>query len=171
MLLDQHAAHERIYYEQLRRAAGGRRIPAQALLVPETVELSFGEAAALEPLVARLAGCGLEIEPFGGTTFAVKTVPAFMTGKPLQALLREIAEKAVESGSEGGLDEALDRGLKLMACHGAVRGRQRLSETELRTLLTQLDGCEQPHHCPHGRPTWILIDLRELEKRFGRITG
>jgi DNA mismatch repair protein MutL len=170
VLIDQHAAHERIYYEKLRQAAWGRRIPAQTLLVPETVELSFGEAAALEPLVARLAGCGLEIEPFGGTTFAVKTVPAFMTGKPLQALLREIAEKAAESGSGGGLDEALDRGLKLMACHGAVRGRQRLSETELRTLLTQLDGCEQPHHCPHGRPTWIFIDLRELEKRFGRIT-
>ena len=170
VLIDQHAAHERVHYEELCRAATGRRFPAQGLLMPETVDLGFGEAAALEPLVDRLAGCGLEIEPFGGTTFVVKTVPAFLSGQPMKPLLRRIAEQAAETGS-GGLDTVVDNSLKLMACHNAVRGHQRLSEAELKTLLTQLDGCEQPHHCPHGRPTWILIDLRELEKRFGRIVS
>ncbi len=171
VLIDQHAAHERVHYEQLCRAAAGRRAPAQALLMPEAVDLGFGEAAALEPLVDRLAGCGLEIEPFGGTTFVVKTVPAFLSGQPMEPLLRRIAEQAAETGSGGGLDVVIDNSLKLMACHNAVRGRQRLSEAELKALLPQLDACEQPHHCPHGRPTWILIDLRELEKRFGRIVS
>jgi DNA mismatch repair protein MutL len=171
VLIDQHAAHERIYYEQLSKAAAGRRPPAQTLLMPETVEVGFGEAAALEPLVAHLVQCGLEVEPFGGTTFAVKAVPAFLAGRPIEPLLRQIAEQAAETGSGGGLDALVDNSLKLMACHGAVRGRQHLSETELKALLAQLDDCDQPHHCPHGRPTWILIDLRELDKRFGRTTG
>ena len=171
VILDQHAACERIYYEQLRRAMTGRPTPAQALLIPETVDLGFREAAALEPLIERLAGCGLEIEPFGGTTFAVKTVPAFLTGQPLRPLLQEIGEQAVETGSGDGLEAVFDHSLKLMACHGAVRGNQRLSETELKALLVQLDACDCPGHCPHGRPTWIQISLRDLEKRFGRITG
>ena len=171
VIIDQHAAHERIYYEQLRRAADAHRAPAQALLIPETVDLGFREAAALEPLIDRLCGCGLEIEPFGGNTFAVKTIPAFMTGRPVQPLLQEIAEQAAETGSGDGMDAALDRTLKLMACHGAVRGNQRLSETELKALFVQLDACDHPDHCPHGRPTWIQVNLRELEKRFGRIAG
>jgi DNA mismatch repair protein MutL len=172
VIIDQHAAHERVYYEALRRRlAEHGPAPAQVLLVPETVELGFREAEALERLASGLAACGLEIEPFGGTTFVVKTIPSFVSGGRLAKLLRAIAEDAVETGFGEGLAAALDSSLKLVACHGAIRGHQRLSEAEIKALLQQLDACENPSFCPHGRPTWIQFSLRELEKRFGRIVG
>ncbi len=170
VIIDQHAAHERIYYEQLKRRIAERgTAPAQALLLPEPVELGFAEAEALARLVSGLAACGLEVEPFGGTTVVVKTVPAFLSGGSLADLVRAIAAQAVESGFGDGMEAALDRSLKLVACHGAIRGHQRLAEAQLRALLRQLDACETPSFCPHGRPTWIQFSLRELEKRFGRI--
>jgi len=172
VIIDQHAAHERVYYETLRRRLGDRKpAPAQVLLMPETVELGFREAEAIQRLAGGLAACGLEIEPFGGNSFVVKTIPAFVSGGRLAELLRAIAEEAVETGFGEGLDTALDRSLKLVACHGAIRGHQRLSEAEIRALLEQLDTCENPSFCPHGRPTWIQFSLKELEKRFGRIAG
>lgn len=172
VILDQHAAHERVYYETLRRRLAHRKpAPAQVLLMPETVELSFREAEALERLAPGLAACGLEIEPFGGTTFVVKTIPGFVSGGRLAELVRAIAEETVETGFGEGLEAALDRSLKLVACHGAIRGHQRLSEVEIKALLEQLDTCENPSFCPHGRPTWIQFSLKELEKRFGRIAG
>jgi DNA mismatch repair protein MutL len=172
VIIDQHAAHERVYYETLRRRLADRGpAPAQVLLMPETVELGFREAEALQRLAGGLAACGLEIEPFGGTTFVIKTMPAFVSGGRLADLLRAIAEESVETGFGDGLEAALDRSLKLVACHGAIRGRHRLSEPEITALLQQLDACENPSFCPHGRPTWIQFSLRELEKRFGRIVG
>jgi DNA mismatch repair protein MutL len=172
VIIDQHAAHERVYYEALRRRLAEQgHAPAQVLLVPETVELGFREAEALERLAGGLAACGLEIEPFGGATFVVKTIPSFVSGGRLAELLRAIAEEAVETGFGEGLEAALDSSLKLVACHGAIRGHQRLSEAEIKALLQQLDTCENPSFCPHGRPTWIQFSLRDLEKRFGRIVG
>lgn len=172
VIIDQHAAHERVYYETLRQRLADRGpAPAQVLLMPETVELGFREAEALQRLAAGLATCGLEIEPFGGTTFVIKTIPSFVSGGGLTDLVRSIAEEAVATGFGEGLTPALDRSLKLVACHGAIRGHQRLLEVEIRALLQQLDTCENPSFCPHGRPTWIQFSLRELEKRFGRIVG
>jgi DNA mismatch repair protein MutL len=168
ILIDQHAAHERIVFEAL----GGRggRPESQRLLLPETLELGFAEARVLEQLVDELAALGLEIEPFGGTTFAVKAVPALLGGTDAAGLVRGLAEHCAEIGLNAGLDKIMTSCRMVMACHTAVRANQRLADAEVRRLLEALDRCENPSHCPHGRPTWIRWTLGDLEKRFGRTT-
>jgi DNA mismatch repair protein MutL len=166
ILIDQHAAHERIVYEHLSRPGG--RPEAQQLLVPETVELSFSEAEMLAKLLPGLDDMGLEIEAFGGTTFAVKAVPSILSSHDTGRLVRELAERSVEIGLGTGLERIMEECCMVMACHRAVRANQRLDDTQIRHLLAGLDGCRTPSHCPHGRPTWIRWTLRDLEKLFGR---
>lgn len=169
ILIDQHAAHERIVYERLGRQVGS--VESQRLLMPETVELSFAEAEALNLLTPRLGEMGLEIEPFGGTTFVVKAVPVMLNDRPIEQVVRALAEKAVETGQEAGLEKALDACRMVMACHNAVRAKQHLAPPQITRMLAELDQCDNPSHCPHGRPTWIRYTLRDLEKAFGRIAG
>jgi DNA mismatch repair protein MutL len=166
ILIDQHAAHERIVYEALGQRAG--RIEAQHLLLPETVELSFGEAALLTELIPGLAALGLEIEPFGGNTFVVKSLPTLLGEQSAEGLVRALVEHGLETGLANSLDRVMDECRRVMACHRAVRANQRLNETQIRHLLLQMDHCPNAAHCPHGRPTWICWTLRELEKAFGR---
>jgi DNA mismatch repair protein MutL len=168
-VIDQHAAHERILYETLRRRSDTHQPPAQRLLVPETVELGYREAGILEGLLEGFVPLGLEIEPFGTNTFVVRAVPALLAGREIQPLIRDIVERLAAEGGGGGPESALDESIKLMACHGAIRARQALDEKQIRGLLAQLDACENPSHCPHGRPTWLKWGVRELEKAFNRI--
>jgi DNA mismatch repair protein MutL len=169
ILIDQHAAHERIVYEELKQGAG--RIDAQRLLMPETVELGFAEAQLLEQLAPQLNRMGLELEPFGGNTFVVKTVPVVLDDRDITGIVVEIADRASRIGMAAGLDRILDECRMVMACHNAVRAHQRLSPEQIAHMLARLDRCENPSHCPHGRPTWIHFSLNELEKRFKRIIG
>jgi len=169
ILIDQHAAHERILFERFSDRATHSPNVAQRLLVPESVELGYREAGVLEKLIPDLAELGLEIEPFGGNTFLVKSVPPLLAEREVKPLLVEIVEKIVEVGSSSGLAEKLDECRMVMACHGAIRANQALSEAQINGLLAQLDECRNPSHCPHGRPTWIRWDLRTLEKSFKRI--
>ncbi len=166
VVIDQHAAHERIVYERLKSSAG--RIESQRLLVPETVELGFAEAQVLEVLIDRLDAMGFEIEPFGGTTFVVKSVPVMLDGRDVGRIITELAEKAAEIGLASGLEKVLDECRMVMACHNAVRANQRLTGEQTRQMLQQLDRCEDPSHCPHGRPTWIQWTVGDLEKAFKR---
>ena len=169
VLIDQHAAHERIYFEQLKRSHADHQSAAQKLLVPETIELNFSEAETLGRMAADLTSLGLEIEPFGKNTFVIKSVPALLSGRDVKPLIHEIVEKAAAEGYSPGLKDALDQCRMVMACHGALRANQALSQEQIRKLLEQLDACENPSHCPHGRPTWIRWDLATLEKSFKRI--
>lgn len=169
VIIDQHAAHERIFYEQLHRRRQTANAAAQKLIVPETVELGHGEAALLESLRNALAPLGFEIEPFGGTTYAVKAAPVMLVQGEIGPVIREILEKVRAGGGDPDLEQVLDDSVKIMACHGAIRARQTLDERQIRRLLQQLDECENPSHCPHGRPTWIRWTERELEKAFGRL--
>ena len=169
ILIDQHAAHERILFERFSERATHSPIAAQRLLVPESVELGYREAGVLEKLIPDLAELGLDVEPFGGNTFVVKSVPPLLAEREVKPLLVEIVEKMVEIGSSAGLAEMLAECRMLMACHGAIRANQALSEAQLKGLLTQLDECRNPSHCPHGRPTWIRWDIQTLEKSFKRI--
>jgi DNA mismatch repair ATPase MutL len=169
MLIDQHAAHERILFEQFSAREIDSQKSAQRLLVPETFELGYREAGVLEKLMPELRAMGLDIEAFGGSTFVVKAVPLFLTGREIKPLVTEIVEKIVEIGSSSGLSGMLDESRMIMACHGAIRAGQALSEKQIKGLLEQLDECRNPSHCPHGRPTWIRWDLRNLEKSFKRI--
>jgi DNA mismatch repair protein MutL len=169
VLIDHHAAHERILYEQLRRRAAGQPAAAQKLLVPETLELNFSEAEILGGMMADLKALGLEIEPFGKNTFVVKAVPPLLAGRDVRPLIYEIVEKTAAAGDSPGLKAVLDECRRVMACHGAMRANQTLDGQQIRKLLQQLDECENPSHCPHGRPTWVRWDLDFLEKSFKRV--
>jgi DNA mismatch repair protein MutL len=169
ILIDQHAAHERILFERFSARSDDPQHPAQRLLVPETIELGYREAGVLDKLIPELSALGLDIEPFGGNTFVIKAVPVLLADQKIKPLVFEIVEKMVEIGSAPGLAEALDKCRMVMACHGAIRANKALSDPQIKGLLNQLDACHNPSHCPHGRPTWICWDIANLEKSFKRI--
>jgi DNA mismatch repair protein MutL len=169
MLIDQHAAHERIVFEQLKRRADDRGPTVQRLLVPETIDLGFREARILEKLTPELDRYGLEIEPFGGNTFVVKAVPTLLDSGDIPALVTEIVEKTAQIGVDAEMETIMDECLKVMACHHAIRAHQQLIPVQINAMLAQLDVCDNPSHCPHGRPIWIQWHLKDLEKQFRRI--
>jgi DNA mismatch repair protein MutL len=166
VIIDQHAAHERIVYEEFKARSG--RIDSQRLLMPETVELGFEEAHILEALIPRLDALGLELEPFGGTTFVVKSIPVLLDDRQIGRIIVELVEKAAETGLENDPEMVLDTCRMVMACHNAVRANQRLHTEQITRMLEQLDRCQDPDHCPHGRPTWINWSVKDLEKAFLR---
>ncbi len=166
VIIDQHAAHERIVYEALKSRSD--RIHSQRLIMPETVELGFEEARILENLIPRLDDLGLELEPFGGTTFVVKSIPVLLDDRRIGPIVTELVEKAAEIGLESDPEMVLDACRMVMACHNAVRANQRLHTEQITRMLEQLDRCQEPDHCPHGRPTWIRWSETDLEKAFLR---
>jgi DNA mismatch repair protein MutL len=123
----------------------------------------------LEKLIPGLAEFGLEIEPFGGCTFAIKSAPAIISHREIKPLVLEIVDKIEDIGFSEGIEHTLDNCLILMACHGSIRAGQALSEGEMKALVDQLECCENTQHCPHGRPIKISWPLDELEKKFKRI--
>ncbi|MDF1592843.1 MAG: DNA mismatch repair endonuclease MutL [Desulfobacterales bacterium] len=169
ILIDQHAAHERIRFEQLKQQTNASRKSSQRLLIPQTIDLDQRQAAALSEILAGLQNIGLEIEPFGGSTFVVKAVPAVLAGREIEPLIREVAETLTETGFSAGIEKALEECLVVMACHGTLRANRPLSQKEMQHLVEALGRCNDPSHCPHGRPTWIKWNVRTIEKLFGRI--
>jgi DNA mismatch repair protein MutL len=169
ILIDQHAAHERVLYEQLTRRAENQRAPFQALLVPETLDLGFREVQALEAVMPHLAELGFEVEPFGGGTVVVKSIPGFLSSRDIRPLLTEMAEMASSSAGPADPQAVLDFCRQRAACHGAIRAGQTLAPDQMRTLLRQLDECGNLSHCPHGRPTWLRYDIGMIERGFRRV--
>ena len=169
VLVDQHAAHERILFEKLKYRFQKEKKASQRLLIPETIELGYREAKILQKLMPNLIELGLEISPFGGETFVVKAVPLLLKHKAVKPLVIEMVEKTADIDLSLGLEATLDRCIELMACHGAVRANEKLSDREIRELLDQLDACDRPSNCPHGRPTWIRFGFTDIEKMFKRI--
>ncbi len=169
VILDQHAAHERIVFEKLKVRAKGLPTVSQKLLIPETIDLSYSEAAILTRILPELQKFGLEIEPFGGTTYVVKAIPSLLADREAQPLIIEMVEKLAETGFTSGVSDAVDECLIIMACHGSIRAKQRLSDEQIQRLLDQLDECENPSCCPHGRPTWLSRPIKTLEKLFKRV--
>lgn len=165
VLVDQHAAHERIAYEKLTRAAAGHKADAQMLLMPEIVELNYREADALQGYLEEFARYGLEIDAFGGNSFAVKALPPFLDNAQARKLLVDLSEQII---LKGAVEDIMDECRKTMACHSVIRARQILRAEEMRRLLQQLSECELPHSCPHGRPTYIVWGLKDIEKEFRR---
>ncbi|RPJ77227.1 MAG: DNA mismatch repair endonuclease MutL, partial [Desulfobacteraceae bacterium] len=168
ILIDQHAAHERVLYEQLARRAENLRVPSQALLVPETVELGFREAQALEGLMPHLLEMGLDVEPFGGGTVVVKAVPAALAGREAGPLIDELAAAAAAAEGVPGAPDLLERFRHIAACHAAIRAGQNMTLPQMTALLQQMDACVNFSHCPHGRPTWVRYDLGVIERAFKR---
>lgn len=168
VIVDQHAAHERIAYEKLKAGRRANRPQAQALMIPETFDLGYRETAVIREMLENLNAVGLEIEYFGGNTFVVKSVPAMLSDREIKPLILEIAETMTDRGYSPGLTDVIDQIFILMACHSAIRARQALSLPEMKALLAQLDACDNPHHCPHGRPTTLRWPVSMLEKNFKR---
>ncbi|HBN27088.1 MAG TPA: DNA mismatch repair endonuclease MutL [Desulfobacteraceae bacterium] len=169
VLLDQHAAHERILFEQLKKGVENSMGPAQQLLVPETLELGFMEKNILEKILPDLVKAGFDMEPFGGNSFIIKAVPVFISCADVKSVILEVVETMAETGSSSGISSKLDQFLMLIACHSAIRAKQSLAHEQMEELLNQLDGCENPSRCPHGRPTWISLSSVFFEKSFKRI--
>jgi DNA mismatch repair protein MutL len=168
IVIDQHAAHERVRYEQFRKQTP-EQLHVQRLLIPETMELGFEEAKILTDLIDPLDRLGFEIEHFGGNTYVVKSVPSLLANRQVGPIIFQLVEKMAETGVNADPDKTFDAVHKLMACHHALRANQKLTDTQIRALLTQLDACDDPSHCPHGRPTWIRWGLSEVEKAFRRV--
>jgi DNA mismatch repair protein MutL len=173
LLVDQHAAHERVVYEKLKRRAGAFRPPSQQLLVPETLELGSREAVLLNGMLEQLLELGFEVDPFGETTFLIKAHPAIIEGEGASRLLMDMVESVLDTGADpagsGETTAWMDRLLTLTACHAAIRAGQRLDSREMDALIRDLDDCQNPDHCPHGRPTRILWSRTQMEKLFKRL--
>ena len=167
ILIDQHAAHERILFEQLKKSDGFQKT-AQKLLIPETIELNYSQIAVMEKLIPELNSAGFEIEPFGKNTVVISSVPDFLKAEEIKPLMLGIIEKITEIGIKTDIRFAKEQCLMLIACHSAIRANQILSTEEIRSLLSEMDQCDNPSHCPHGRPSWIQWTTRFLEKSFGR---
>jgi DNA mismatch repair protein MutL len=168
VLLDQHAAHERILYEKFLSRRAQEKAPAQMLLLPVLLELPPLPEEAAEELRESLEALGVEIAPAGGRSFWLRaTPPELNPDQTIQAVL-ERAEALIAGPSAANPEENIQALIRSLACHGAIRAGQALGMEEMRSLLRQLDQTESPSHCPHGRPLWFLLSLAEIEKRFKR---
>ena len=167
-ILDQHAAHERIFYEKFKAQLEDNSIDIQQLLFPVSIELSPREQAILEDHLPTLQQYGLELEPFGGHTYLLKAVPAMLAKADYKKLIYDILDHLTETGKTTGVEKKLDDVLKVMACHTAIRAHHHLHYAQMMSLLRQLDELHLPYTCPHGRPTIIKLSLADLEKKFGR---
>ncbi len=167
VLIDQHAAHERVVYERLKKRYQGLGVQSQELLVPEVLDLGHGEADCLTSIMEKLSDMGLRIEPFGGTTFVIKAVPLLLEERDLKPLVLELIESFMENRV---LNESWqDSCLISMACHSALRANKTMTLREMETLLEDLEKCDNPLNCPHGRPTLVSFDGLQLKKLFKRL--
>ncbi len=168
VVVDQHASHERLLFHRLREAFRTRTLPVQPFLLPQVVTVPPGVARALEGGLDDLRAVGLDVEPFGGDSFAVKGAPAALGGADLELLLTDLAGQLAEVERASAVEEAFHDLLATMACHAAVRAHQDLSSEEARALLDGLDAIDFKARCPHGRPVVLELTLAELERRVGR---
>ena len=166
VILDQHAAAERVTFERLRRSYLARSVPMQPLLVPERVELAADEVALVEERAEELLSVGLDLAPLGPTTVAVRAVPAMLLRADPRRLARDLIAELARQGND--FSKAVDLVLATMACHGSVRGGDEMAPEEVRALLLALDTVDFAGHCPHGRPVVFTLRWGELERKVGR---
>lgn len=169
VLVDQHAAHERIVYESLKKRHNTIGIQRQDLMVPEILDLTGKEADVLASVLEEMAALGVTIEPFGGTSFVIKSVPVLVGDRSVKQMILEMIEQLSRDNRTGARDDWLDDCLVTMACHRAIRAKKSMTRQEMEQLMTDLWACENPMHCPHGRPIVISFDARHLEKLFKRL--
>jgi DNA mismatch repair protein MutL len=166
-LIDQHAAHERILYDRISAQWAQKEIEVQGLLQPVTIELSPREEETLKASKEILAEFGFDIEPFGNRSYLIRTTPALMARANIIEIVSVLLDSLTSKESLNPWEEKIAQSL---ACHGAIRAGQQLSNEEMRELIKQLEQTKQPRTCPHGRPTMIHLNSHQLEKEFGRIS-
>ena len=168
VLIDQHAAAERLSYRRLRQAYEGMEFPLQTFLIPETIELTPSEKDLVERFSESFVSVGVHLEPFGGNTVSLKAVPAWLEGANYLQLVEEILDHLKGSEDPEVFPERIDHILMTMACHSVVRGTSPLSREEMQALFVQLDQAGAPSTCPHGRPIAVAVSWGEIERRFKR---
>jgi DNA mismatch repair protein MutL len=168
-VIDQHALHERILYEQIREKVLSGSLESQKLLVPEPVDLTATEAAAALEHANVLAQLGVEIQPFGGETVLVSSYPAMLANLSPAEVLRELVEKLLAGGRQPEARDLVDELLHMIACKAAVKFGDRLTTEEVDALLAQRHLAQDQHHCPHGRPTALVFTREDLDRQFKRI--
>ena len=168
VLVDQHAAHERIVHERMKEALAARGVARQVLLLPEVVELDPALAGRLVARADELAEFGLVLEGFGAGAVVVREVPALLPGLEIAALVRDLAEELAEWDDALSLKERLDSVCGTLACHTSVRAGNRLSPAEMDALLRQMEATPNSGQCNHGRPTYVTLALADIERLFGR---
>ncbi len=168
VVVDQHAAHERLVYERMKAQMAQGSVTRQALLTPEVVDLDPAETDHVLARADELAALGLVVEPFGGGAVLVRETPALLGDCDVQGLIRDIADDLAEHGAALALSERLGEVCGTMACHGSVRAGRVLSAAEMNALLRQMEATPHSGQCNHGRPTYVELKLADLEKLFGR---
>jgi len=168
VVVDQHAAHERLVYERMKAQMAEGSVTRQTLLTPEVVELDPAEADRVAAASDQLAELGLIVEPFGGGAVLVRETPAMLGDTDVQGLIRDIADDLSEHGAALSLKERLAAICGTMACHGSVRAGRVLSAPEMNALLRQMEATPHSGQCNHGRPTYVELKLHDLERLFGR---
>ncbi len=171
VLVDQHAAHERVLFDRLRRQLAGGSAPSQRLLLPQTVELDDRDAAFLRRHLETLRRFGIEIGEFGSRAFVIDALPPYLIDADLRQVLRDILDELMGGGGRISRVDLQEEDLARTVCRHAVKARDPLTGPELERLLEDLHATDLPYTCPHGRPTMILIRYEELEKKFGRRGG
>jgi DNA mismatch repair protein MutL len=168
VIVDQHAAHERLVYERMKAALAASGVPRQILLLPEIVELDEAAATRLAARAGELAELGLVLEQFGSGAVIVREVPALIERLDVGGLVRDLADELAELGDALALKERLESVCGTLACHGSVRAGRRLTQAEMNALLRQMEATPHSGQCNHGRPTYVELKLADIERLFGR---
>jgi DNA mismatch repair protein MutL len=168
VIVDQHAAHERLVYEKLKKQMAENGVAAQALLIPEVIELSADDQNQLLEIADDLSRMGLTIEPFGGGAIAVRETPAILGEVNAEKLLRDVLDELADFGGSKLVQEKIEAILSRVACHGSIRSGRWMRAEEMNALLREME--ETPHsgQCNHGRPTYVELKLADIERLFGR---
>ncbi len=168
VIVAQHAAHERLVYERMKRQLAAEGVAAQLLLIPEVVELDEASATRLTARRAELAELGLSLEAFGPGAVVVREVPAMLGEVDVKGLITDLADELAELGEAFAVKERLEQLCGTMACHGSVRAGRRLNAEEMNALLREMEATPHSGQCNHGRPTYVELKLADIEKLFGR---
>jgi DNA mismatch repair protein MutL len=168
VIVDAHAAHERLVYERLKRQMAETGVAAQALLIPEIVDLGAAEASRLLELAPELRRLGLTVEAFGGSAVAVREVPAVLGQVDAARLVRDVLDELADLGASGLVQARIEAVLSRMACHGSVRSGRKMRAEEMNALLREMEATPLSGQCNHGRPTHVELRLADIERLFGR---
>lgn len=168
VIVDQHAAHERLVYEKLKAQMAENGVAAQALLIPEIVELSDSDCARLMEIAEDLERFGLSIEAFGGGAVAVRETPAILGEVDAKAMIHDILDELADQGSSQAVQSQIEAILSRVACHGSIRSGRRMRGEEMNALLREMEATPHSGQCNHGRPTYVELKLSDIERLFGR---
>ena len=168
VIVDQHAAHERLVYEKLKTQMAQNGVPAQALLIPDVVEMSEGDSARLLDIADDLTRMGLTIEPFGSGAVVVRETPAILGEVNADALLRDILDELDDQGEARAVQNRIEAILSRVACHGSIRSGRQMRAEEMNALLREMEATPYSGQCNHGRPTYVELKLSDIERLFGR---